>query len=247
MMLRSFPSRLTTLSATLVFVLLGLARCAWADEGDCNGYNALSDGPEIALGRITDKAPRTYFVRGKSDVKSCPAATVACRAKAFLVPGDRIMIGATTGAFVCVDYVNAKGVDRAGWLPAAAVGRDNLPPVVLGDWIGEWTRDEANVKLKPGTRAGTIAVRGDATYGALDPDRVKRGAVNIGEIEGSIAAHGADLSFTMGANATLPVTKGDETDCKVWMRRLGPYLLVDDNNQCGGMNVTFRGIYMRKG
>ncbi|MGH6843688.1 MAG: hypothetical protein ACRECU_02990, partial [Methylocella sp.] len=84
------------------------------------------------------------------------------------------------------------------------------------------------------------------TYGSLDPDRVKRGAVNIGIIEGMTSPKGAALSFTMGEGATLPVDKGDEGDCKVWMRRLGPYLLVNDNNNCGGMNVSFSGVYTRK-
>jgi hypothetical protein len=31
------------------------------------------------------------------------------------------------------------------------------------------------------------------------------------------------------------------------MRRLGPYLLVSDNNNCGGMNVSFWGVYKKSG
>jgi hypothetical protein len=34
-------------------------------------------------------------------------------------------------------------------------------------------------------------------------------------------------------------------DCDVTMRRRGPYLVVDDNRNCGGLNVTFEGIYVR--
>jgi hypothetical protein len=30
------------------------------------------------------------------------------------------------------------------------------------------------------------------------------------------------------------------------MKRVGPYLLVADNMQCGGMNVSFTGTYVRK-
>jgi hypothetical protein len=29
------------------------------------------------------------------------------------------------------------------------------------------------------------------------------------------------------------------------MQRLGPYLLVKDNNNCGGMNVSFTSVYRR--
>lgn len=49
-----------------------------------------------------------------------------------------------------------------------------------------------------------------------------------------------------GSDATLPVDKGGEFDCQVWMPRLGPWLIVDDNTNCGGLNVTFRGVYRRK-
>jgi hypothetical protein len=30
------------------------------------------------------------------------------------------------------------------------------------------------------------------------------------------------------------------------MRRVGPYLLVEDNRDCGGVGVSFTGLYRRK-
>ena len=50
---------------------------------------------------------------------------------------------------------------------------------------------------------------------------------------------GGNLSFAMGENGSVAFDKGEEYDCKVRLRRLGPYLLVKDNTMCGGMNVTF--------
>jgi xylose isomerase len=69
-----------------------------------------------------------------------------------------------------------------------------------------------------------------------DPDRVKRGAVHV------------------GALGTQGVPKGDrlnvvDTDgypCRVRMRLLLPYLIVADNGACGGMNVSFSGVYRRQ-
>lgn len=55
------------------------------------------------------------------------------------------------------------------------------------------------------------------------------------------------LSFAMSEKGTLPLAKGGEFDCKVWMRRVGPWLVVDDNLACGGLNVSFRGVYRREG
>lgn len=50
----------------------------------------------------------------------------------------------------------------------------------------------------------------------------------------------------MSETGAVPVEAGNATDCKVWLRRLGPWLVVDDNLACGGMNVTFRGVYRRQ-
>jgi hypothetical protein len=147
--------------------------------------------------------------------------------------------------FVCATYVDAKGGDRSGWLPAEAVTLDNASPVSLPGWLGTWTRAEAEITVKPG-KARAVRINGEATYGAMDPARVKRGGVNTGEIEGDVTPDGDRLSFAIVDGATLPVDKGEEFTCKVWMQRIGPWLVVDDNNSCGGRNVTFRGVYIRK-
>src|SRR5262249_40449274 len=95
-------------------------------------------------------------------------------------------------------------------------------------------------------KAGALRIEGDATFGAKDPARVRRGAVNMGSIEGEVTPAGDRLSFAMGDGATLPVDKGDEFGCKGGMRRGGPWLIVNDNNNCGGFNVTFGGLYTRR-
>ena len=230
---------LAALAALLTALGAGAAR---AGEADCLGFGALADGPALAVARVAG-AGRVPFLRG-GDAPGCPAATPACRERAFLVPGDRVILGAARGAFACAQYVGAGGGVRTGWLPAAALVREDAAPVATRDWLGTWTRAEAEITLTAAPRPGEIAVAGQATFGARDPARVARGAVNTGEIAGTRAPEGAALSFAMGASATLPVAQGGETDCRVWMRRLGPWLLVDDA-ACGGVNVSFRGVYLR--
>lgn len=242
---RSRSRSLVAPALALTLVAGALAPALADDEADCLGYGALSDNPSLALGHVGDGAPRTNFVRN-SDAKGCPSDAASCRDKGYLVPGNPVIVGRTRGTFVCVDYIGSKGADRAGWLPAASVVRDGAPSVGQPDWLGTWTQIESTITIKRAKEAGDLAIHGDATFGALDPDRVKRGAVNVGEIEAKVAPRGADLAFAMGTDRTLPVDKGEDGDCKVWMRRLGPYLLVDDNNNCGGMNVSFRGAYMRR-
>ncbi len=38
----------------------------------------------------------------------------------------------------------------------------------------------------------------------------------------------------------------DEGSCEVGMRLVGKLLAVKDNNNCGGNNVSFSGVYQRK-
>lgn len=238
------PHRIAALAG--VAGLLFGPGAAWADDpGQCSGFGPLKDRPTLALARVGAASPRSYFIKDASSAKGCPGPSDACRDKSYLVPGDRVVAGAVQGAFTCVDYVGAGGSDRAGWIATADLKPEPAPPVAAADWLGRWHRDEADITIKPAD-GKRLLVHGDATFGAHDPGRVKRGGVNVGEIAGRVAPDGADLAFDMQSDAvTLPVEKGDEADCKVWMRRLGPYLIVSDDRNCGGMNVSFDGIYGR--
>jgi hypothetical protein len=218
---------------------------ACAEDALCRAVPELSASPALALGHIATTAERVHFVKDAAAQPGCPSSGPACAERAYLVPGDRVIVTLRRPAYVCATYINAKGDDRSGWLPAEAVADDSAAPVALSDWLGTWSRAEAGITVKPG-KAGTLRIEGEATYGARDPARVRRGAVNTGGIEADGTPAGDRLSFAIGDNVTLPVDKGAEFACKVWMQRIGPWLVVDDNNSCGGMNVTFRGVYIRK-
>jgi hypothetical protein len=240
----SMDVRIITAAAVAAILAAGSAR-AEDDDASCRAAPELSASPTLALGRIATPAERVHFIKGAAAQPGCPSSKPACVERAYLVPGDRVIVAMRRPAFVCATYINAKGGDRSGWLPAEAVADDSAAPVALADWLGTWSRAEAGIAVKPG-KAGALRIEGEATYGARDPARVRRGAVNAGAIEGDVTPAGDRLSFAIGDNVTLPVDKGAESDCKVWMQRIGPWLVVDDNNSCGGMNVTFRGVYVRK-
>ncbi|KMO44391.1 hypothetical protein VQ03_03810 [Methylobacterium tarhaniae] len=232
----------------------GLAVLAWlagpgaalAAEGDCTDYGALGAGTGPRLGTIKDGEARVPFVMGASGRKGCPGPDPACREKAFLVPGNLVILGGAQPGFVCATYVGKTGAVRSGWLPDGAVAPAPASPAPAAkDWTGTWTAPEQTLVIRPGRAAGTLDVKGDATYGALDPDRVRRGAVNIGQVEGEAAPKGADLAFTMGDKGTLPYAAGDPSDCRLRLTLLPPFLLAEDNSACGGMNVSFTNLYRR--
>lgn len=213
------------------------------------GYDldTLGANDAVPLGRINDRTPRTNFVKREELQKGCPSADAKCQEKSYLVPGDEVIVTGSKADFVCVSYVDGKGRVTDGWLPRAAVTVvQNPPPVQPRDWVGQWqSGPEQTIVIKPASKPDQLTIKGDATWGAFDPERVKRGGVNIGELEGESAPEGVNLSFGMGENGTVAFDKADDADCKVQMRRLGGYLLAKDNGMCGGHNVSFTGVYRR--
>jgi hypothetical protein len=62
--------------------------------------------------------------------------------------------------------------------------------------------------------------------------------VHIGELD-----HSAKPSLN---KLKLGETDDDEFACKVAMQLVGKFLIVSDNLNCGGANVTFSGVYLKK-
>jgi hypothetical protein len=222
------------------------APCAWADDSTCEGFGTLEPNKPLSLGTVTSASPRVNFVKGALDQKGCPSTAPECRDRAYLVPGDQVIVSQAQGDLACASYVNPKGLVRAGWLPRTALA--NAPDQTgtrLEDWVGRWRAPEQSLVIREATAAGTLKIQGEATFGALSPDWVNRGAVNTGSIEAVAKPEGSSLAFTMGPNATLPYDQGGETDCRVRLRLLGPFLLAEDNGSCGGLNVSFSGAYRK--
>jgi hypothetical protein len=209
-----------------------LAAPALHAEGLGLGETALSAravGPEVA---------RSSFLK---DGDGCPGEAAACRRSAYLVPGDVVVLGETAGAYGCVSFIGEGGRASTGWMALSAL---RPVPEVPADWAGQWqSGPEQSIAITQ--EGGKLRLRGDATWGASDPARVRRGGVNIGEFTARAAPEGNRLAFTAGEE-TLPYEGGDDYDCRLRMERLGPYLAVRDTGNCGGHNVSFTGLYRRK-
>ncbi|WP_243368355.1 hypothetical protein [Microvirga solisilvae] len=228
----------------------------WAGPSFAEGTLCLSYGYEdpgrtvngpIVLGRINTVSPKVHFLKNPLVDRSCPNMSSACQEKAYLVPGDEVVVIGTKGDYICASYASKQGRVTKNWLPSANVSIvQDPPPVETKDWVGQWqSGPEQSIEITQADKVGTLSIKGDASWGAGDPERVKRGAVNVGSLEGEMKPEDAMLSFGIGENGTLPFDQADEADCKVRMQRLGPYLLVKDNKYCGGNNVSFTGVYRR--
>ena len=186
--------------------------------------------------------PKRYFYDEYED--GCPALTAKCRHAAYVVAGDLLVASEAKGGFTNVRFVNARGRSSWGWIETAGLRRVDPRPPAIGAWLGNWNWAEAHIEIKATRRAGRLAVHGEATWGSFDPERVKRGGINLGELEGAITVAGGRITAASG-DVVLGPLSGELGDCNVRLRLLGPYLLAEDNGECGGHNVTFSGAYRK--
>jgi len=149
-------------------------------------------------------------------------------------------MGGKLGEFICADYNSAERRPRR----LAARGRAGASECFdnPADWSGDWKRVEAEIKIT--NSGGSLRAEGNATFGALDPSRVKRGAVNLGDFSGPLVLQGGQATFS---DKDIDPKKPDDFGCRLRMARAADFLFVQDNMQCGGMNVSFSGLYRARG
>lgn len=216
----------------LAFLLLALA-CAPAARAQVEGnpLNWCRNGPFAAedadyrIARVVGrKGARVYF---HGDDEGCPSPK--CRLKAYVVPGDEVIVSRTLGDWACAWYQPAKGPETVGWIMAHELSLDApAPKPAAASWEGEWEFYDNGLTVRRERRTGRLSVTGAASWKGANP-----GQVNVGEVEAQGAPEGNVLRL-----------KNDE--CELTLRLVGPYLLAGDNKRCGGFNVTFDGVYRRK-
>ena len=222
--------------AIIAFTLVGFAGVAQAqDKADCNDLPYAQDLSNLALGTIV--GPKVSFVANQSDKAECPAAGPACQRRAFVLRNNKVVFDkdATKAGFVCAAYIDGKGNQTSGWLPHASIKAATAPV----NWIGTWKRyasAELDIKRKSAT---SVEVSGSATWG-------QGAATHEGDISADFDAGLALQGFAYDGENQVAYGKGDEALCGALMSQLGPYVFVVDNGNCGGANVSFTGLYMRR-
>ena len=209
------------------------------DPRNCIGIE-WDDKRTLVVQKVTAK-PRVNFVKSPYDddfkADTCPSDTAACRRKSYLVTGDLVLTGRTLGAFTCVSYQLKKSIWAKGWLPSTA-----LTPVApmaspkISDWLGTWDHPGGGVEITRGD-GGKLHIEGVM----LIPSGQ---TTNNGVIDAQSTPQNDTIAFVN--DGSVPFENMDEQGCRVRTQRIGPLLLVEDNDDCGGAGVTFSGLYRRK-
>jgi hypothetical protein len=205
----------------------GCVQAQTTDEEMCrNGL--FPSQQEFQLATVAGSAPKLYFF---NDWDGCPQKGAACQTKAYVVPGDRLLLGKTHGEWSCAWY-QGKSRETVGWVRNRDLVTQTQAAVQTADWLGTWKQ----VYKGPGrigvSRVGdTLQVDGDTRW-------IGQYTEHFGDIAGKLAI--------AGGHGHLGPAGGKETlDCAADMVRIGEFLIVHDNGQCGGVNVRFDGLYVR--
>jgi hypothetical protein len=211
------------------------------------------EAPDIRLMQVITKGQRLPFYQNRTEkTPHCPVEVDSCQLKSFVIPGDLLLVGPAMEDFACATFISphARRVknqfrETIGFVPLSEMKAMDIALPGPAAWSGTWYRAaEAEIRIEP-EGAGQLKILGQATYGALDPERVKRGAVNLGQLEGVVRIPKANMmALGEGYEGTTP-PGNDRSECRARLRLFGPYLVVEDNGGCGGNNVSFTGVYMQ--
>jgi hypothetical protein len=221
-------------------VLAWLAGAAHAGPAGC-------ELKKVVPARVATKEPRLHFVAGAGErTHGCPSAASACQLQAYVVPGDEVLLDLTDAAYVCAFFKSQGGSETRGWLPRASLELVAPAPAPPRQWEGNWERDrEAQIVIK--SRGDEVEVSGRAMWGSYDPQRVRRGAVHVGELSGTGRPRGQTLAIGYDPErSSFPPGQDQAPDaCAAKLDLYSRYLVVEDNGGCGGLNVSFTGTYVR--
>lgn len=237
------PRRVPSLGLFGLAVLVAPAAAA-QPAGTCQGTPDFEQPAGLATVIGSERVP---FVKSQWQDKTCPSAAASCREAAYLVAGNRVLVNGTLRDFACATYRGAKGATRSGWIARAALKAEPAAEPGLSDWAATWVSGpEQTITIVP--KGDSLVLVGEATYGLQDPDRVRRGGVHLGQFQATARPTGPNLAFTEGEDGgrTRPYGLPDDLSCQVRLRLVPPFLQAQSNTACGGMNVTFTGLYQRK-
>jgi hypothetical protein len=222
-----------------MFIDHGTSTSAY-DPRNCAGVDW---DDEAVLARVT-AGPRINFIRSPDDdagkAASCPARGEACRKKTYLVTGDLVLAGRTQGSFTCVSH-HAAGRKKptwiTGWLPRAALSPiEPAPSPQASDWLGTWTQPEGSIAITADGIGGRLHIVGDMAVATLRETRT-------GTIDAQVKPGADRIAFL--EDGWLPFETKCDSGCRARIRRVGSFLLVQDNGECGGSGVSFTGLYRR--
>ncbi len=194
----------------------------------CRNGHFPRESVEFKLARVTGKRRSKAYFHGDGD--DCPGGK-NCRKKSYVISGDQLIVSRKYGNKVCSWFQPKKGDETVGWIltDRLDVYSPNEKPL-LNKWLGKWASNGDSLNITRSKKAGVLKIKGNAFWRGLGDN------IHIGEVD----------NVGIPSGNFLEVGGKEEYDCHVKMQLVGDLLVVSDNMKCGGVNVTFSGVYRKK-
>lgn len=223
-----FGLKLIILMLLLAMPILTFAQLEGNPENWCRNGFFPRESQEYSLGKIkAKKGERIYFY---GDDENCPNGK-NCRQKSYLIAGNEVIVSRKFGNWACGWYQPKKGSETVGWISLKNL---EFTPMVQGveSYAGKWTFYDNDIEIKKTKDPKVFDITGMAFWKGMGDN------INTGELDGKAVWNQQNLVY--GAEDK------SEYACKVRIDLVWKYLIVSDNFNCGGLNVTFSGVYLKK-
>lgn len=184
---------------------------------------------DFKLGEIkAHRGENVYFYSDEGE--NCPSGK-NCRLKSYLIKFDQVIVSRTLGDYSCVWYKPMKGAETVGWIRSDKLEFTAMVQSI-DDYVGKWSYYDNEIEISKTAEKSVFNISGMAFWKGVGAN------VHTGELEGVAKWNESKLLFNNEDK--------DEFACKATLDLLGSYLIVSDNLNCGGANVTFTGVYTKK-
>jgi hypothetical protein len=151
-----------------------------------------------------------------------------------LIPNDEIIVSRTFGRWACGWYQPKKGSETVGWIELKKIEfKETNQNPAPADWFGRWFYGTNRIEIGKSKTANLLKISGEAFWKGLGDN------IHTGNLDDENAK-------PIGNELKIGENEEADYECKAALRLLGRYLIVSDNLQCGGVNVTFSGVYLKK-
>lgn len=204
------------LTIVISLVVVSAVRGQNGPPGRCIAYSGFGANPNLM--EVGGALPTTGYFGCARDGSGCLSE--------HLTPGTPVVVTFSDGDWTC-------GYDPSPvWIRSAdlrPIHFDLNPP--LKAWVGMWKGGEDRVVIGFSKDSGKLSLAGTAHWHGA------QGVVHDGEFRGEVEPDGNHLDYREG--------RPPDWRCVVDLTLFGKYIVADDNQRCGGMNVRFMGIWQR--
>lgn len=237
--------------ALLSITLLANASTQAQDENYCSAsFASRQPTSTFALRTVKEDVKRLHFIDGPSK-PGCPSLEESCQLPGFVVGGDKLLVTSINNKRIaCVHYFSKAGKLSSGFVDLGSLGIPSFPEDKLNSraGYGSWSNGYTGlIEIKPGSDDYVI-VSGDINRG---PPSYNSGTLNGPAFlspngDDKTAGYVDDHYNGDKAPTEKPDASAAADTCRARLRLMGDFLIVDDNDRCGGNGVMFTGLYKKK-